>query len=126
VPSVKRVRAARMACAPISDARRQGGGVTATYFLASCSRSRLAGTLTVEFGYRVCPYAAAGWIARARLLAFLALGALIELQGLGPAHRHVRLVLELRVDRLGRRADVDPRDPLSVFMILIVTGRPRR
>ena len=85
----------------------------------------LAGTLTVAFGYRVLPGRSAGWIGTGAIfLAFLAaLGALIELQGLAPAHRQVVSSLWNYASTVGVDAQMSILvDPLSVFMILIVTG----
>jgi NADH-quinone oxidoreductase subunit L len=85
----------------------------------------LAGTLTVALGYRVLPGRSAGWIGTGAIfLAFLAsLGALIELQGLAPAHRQVVSSLWNYASTVGVDAQMSILvDPLSVFMILIVTG----
>jgi NADH-quinone oxidoreductase subunit L len=88
----------------------------------------LAGTLVIACGYRRLPAIsprAAGWVATAAIfLAFLAaLGALISLQGHAPAHRQMVSSLWDYAVTVG----IDARlsilvDPLSVFMILIVTG----
>ncbi|HEY2180710.1 MAG TPA: NADH-quinone oxidoreductase subunit L, partial [Solirubrobacteraceae bacterium] len=85
----------------------------------------LAGTLIVAFGYRVLPGRSAGWIGTGAIfLAFLAaLGALIELQGLAPAHRQVVSSLWNYASTVGIDAQMSILvDPLSVFMILVVTG----
>jgi NADH-quinone oxidoreductase subunit L len=85
----------------------------------------LLGTLVIAFGFRSLPERAPGWIGTgAILLAFLAsLGALISLQGHGPADRQ----LESSLWNYASTVDIDARlsilvDPLSVFMILVVTG----
>src|ERR1700730_13118002 len=85
----------------------------------------LLGTLTIAFGYRILPGRSAGWIGTGAIfLAFIAaLGALAEIQGLSPAHRQLTSSLWDYANTVG----VDARmsilvDPLSVFMILIVSG----
>jgi NADH-quinone oxidoreductase subunit L len=85
----------------------------------------LLGTLVVGFGFRSLPGRSAGWIATAAIgLAFLAaLGALIAMQGEPPAHRQLTSSLW----NYAVTAGVDARlsilvDPLSVYMILVVTG----
>ncbi|MFI4984526.1 MAG: NADH-quinone oxidoreductase subunit L [Solirubrobacterales bacterium] len=85
----------------------------------------LCGTLLIAFGYRVLPGRSAGWIGTGAIfLAFLAaLGALISLQGHAPAHRQISSSLWSYATTVG----IDARmsilvDPLSVFMILVVSG----
>jgi NADH-quinone oxidoreductase subunit L len=85
----------------------------------------LLGTLITAFGFRTLPGRAAGWIGTGAIgLAFLAaLAALIALQGHAPAHRQ----LESSLWSYASTAGIDARlsilvDPLSVFMILIVSG----
>jgi NADH-quinone oxidoreductase subunit L len=85
----------------------------------------LLGTLVIALGYRSLPGRYAGWIGTGAIfLAFLAaLGALIALQGHDPAHRQ----LESSLWDYASTAGIDARlsilvDPLSVFMILIVSG----
>src|SRR5271163_3041684 len=88
----------------------------------------LLGTLVIALGYRqleALPGRAAGWIATlAIFLAFLAaIGALISLQGHAPAHRQLVSSLWNYAVTVG----IDARlsilvDPLSVYMILVVTG----
>jgi NADH-quinone oxidoreductase subunit L len=85
----------------------------------------LLGTLVIAFGYRVLPGNVAGVIGTAAIgLAFLAaLGALIALQGHSASHRE----LESSLWKYASTVGIDARlsilvDPLSVFMILIVTG----
>ncbi len=85
----------------------------------------LLGTLVIGLGYRALPGRSAGWVGTGAIfLAFLsALGALIALQGHAPAHRQIVSSLWNYASTVG----VDARmsilvDPLSVFMILIVTG----
>jgi NADH-quinone oxidoreductase subunit L len=85
----------------------------------------LLGTLTVAFGYRVLPGRTAGWIGTGAIfLAFLAaLGALAEIQSLTPAHRQVTSSLWNYANTVGVNAQLSILvDPLSVFMILIVSG----
>jgi NADH-quinone oxidoreductase subunit L len=85
----------------------------------------LLGMLIVALGYRSLPARSAGWIATGAIfLAFLAaLGALISLQGHTPAHRQLVSSLWNYASTVG----IDARmsillDPLSVFMILVVSG----
>jgi NADH-quinone oxidoreductase subunit L len=85
----------------------------------------LLGTLVTSFGYRVLPGRSAGWIGTAAIfLAFLAaLGALISLQGHASDHRQIVSSLWNYASTVG----IDARmsilvDPLSVFMILVVSG----
>jgi NADH-quinone oxidoreductase subunit L len=85
----------------------------------------LLGMLVTAVGFRALPGRSAGWIATGAIfLAFLAaLGALIALQGHTPDHR--QLVSSLW--NYASTAGIDARlsilvDPLSVFMILVVTG----
>jgi NADH-quinone oxidoreductase subunit L len=85
----------------------------------------LLGTLTIAFGYRVLPGRSAGWIGTGAIfLAFLAaLGALIEMQGLAPEHRQMVSSLWNYASTIGVDAQMSILvDPLSVFMILVVTG----
>ena len=85
----------------------------------------LAGTLIISFGFRVWPGRVAGWIGTAAIfLSFLAaVGALIKLQGLTPAHREVSSSLWSYAVTVGLDARVQVLvDPLSVFMILVVSG----
>jgi NADH-quinone oxidoreductase subunit L len=85
----------------------------------------LLGTLVIAFGYRSLPGRYAGWIGTAAIgLAFVAaLGALIAMQGHSPTHRELESSLWNYASTVG----IDARlailvDPLSVYMILIVTG----
>ncbi len=85
----------------------------------------LLGTLVIAFGYRVLPGRTAGWIGTGAIfLAFLAaLGALAKIQGLTPAHRQVTSSLWNYANTVGVDAQLSILvDPLSVFMILIVSG----
>jgi len=85
----------------------------------------LLGTLVVAFGYRSLPGRSAGWIGTGTIfLAFLAaVGALLEIQGLAPAHRQVASSLWSYASTAGVDAQMSILvDPLSVFMILIVSG----
>jgi NADH-quinone oxidoreductase subunit L len=85
----------------------------------------LLGTLTIGLGYRKLPGRSAGWIGTGAIfLAFLAaLGALIEMQGHDPAHRQAVSSLWSYASTVGVDAQMSILvDPLSVFMILVVTG----
>ncbi len=85
----------------------------------------LLGTLIIAFGYRVTAGHYAGWIGTAAIgLAFLAaLGALIALQGTFPSHRELESSLWNYASTVGINARLSILvDPLSVYMILIVTG----
>src|ERR1700678_1408894 len=85
----------------------------------------LLGTLVIAFGYRVLPGNIAGAIGTAAIgLAFLAsLGALIALQGHSASHRELESSLWNYASTVGINARLSILvDPLSVFMILIVTG----
>ncbi|HMD56310.1 MAG TPA: NADH-quinone oxidoreductase subunit L [Solirubrobacteraceae bacterium] len=85
----------------------------------------LLGTLVTAFGFRRLPGRSAGWIGTAAiLLAFVAaVGALIALQGHTPAHRELVSSLWDYAVTVGIDARVSILvDPLSVFMILTVTG----
>ncbi len=84
----------------------------------------LAGTLAISLSYRRIG-AAAGWIGTAAiLLSFAAaVGTLIKLQGHAPEHRQLVSSLWSYASTVGVDAEVSILvDPLSVFMILIVTG----
>jgi NADH-quinone oxidoreductase subunit L len=85
----------------------------------------LVGMLVVAFGFRSLPGRSAGWIATGAIfLAFLAaLGALISLQGHTPAHRQLVSTLWNYAVTVGVNARVTILvDPLSVYMILAVSG----
>jgi NADH-quinone oxidoreductase subunit L len=85
----------------------------------------LLGTLIVAFGYRVLPGRSAGWIGTGAIfLAFLAaLGALVQMQNLSPVHRELTSTLWSYANTVGVDAQLGILvDPLSVFMILIVSG----
>ena len=88
----------------------------------------LLGTLVIAFGFRgmeSLPPRAAGWIGTGAIfLAFLAaLGALISLQGHDPAHRQIVSSLWTYASTTGVDAQMSILvDPLSVFMILVVSG----
>ncbi len=85
----------------------------------------LLGVLTIGFGFRSAPGRHAGWIATAAIfLAFLAsLGALISLQGHSPEHRQLVSSLWDYASTVGVDAQLSILvDPLSVYMILVVTG----
>jgi NADH-quinone oxidoreductase subunit L len=85
----------------------------------------LLGTLIIAFGFRSLPGRYAGWIGTGAIgLAFLAaLGALIALQGHSPTHRELESSLWNYASTVGINARLSILvDPLSVYMILIVTG----
>jgi NADH-quinone oxidoreductase subunit L len=85
----------------------------------------LLGTLVIAFGYRVLPGRSAGVIGTAAIgLSFVAaLGALISLQGHSSDHRELTSTLWSYANTVGVNAKVSILvDPLSVFMILIVSG----
>jgi NADH-quinone oxidoreductase subunit L len=85
----------------------------------------LAGMLIVAFGYRFSRGTGAGWIATGAIgLSFLsALGALGSLQHHDPAHRQIVSTLYSYVSSAGIDAKVSILvDPLSIFMILVVSG----
>src|SRR5271163_2380001 len=85
----------------------------------------LLGTLIIAFGFRSLPGRYAGWIGTAAIgLAFVAaLGALIAMQGHSPSHRELESSLWDYASTVGINARLAILvDPLSVYMILIVTG----
>ncbi|HEV3033726.1 MAG TPA: NADH-quinone oxidoreductase subunit L [Solirubrobacteraceae bacterium] len=85
----------------------------------------LAGMLVTALGYRSWRGHAAGWIATGAIfLAFLAaLGALISLQGHSPQHRELVSSLWSYASTVGIDANMSILvDPLSVYMILVVSG----
>jgi NADH-quinone oxidoreductase subunit L len=85
----------------------------------------LAGMLLTALGFRRLPGRSAGWLATGAIfLAFLAaLGALISLQGHSPAHRELTSSLWSYASSVGIDAQMSILvDPLSVYMILVVTG----
>ncbi len=93
----------------------------------------LLGTLVIGFGFRGlgshppgrASNRTAGWIGTAAIgLAFLAaLGALIKMQGHAPSHRELTSSLWNYAVTVGVDAHVSILvDPLSVYMILVVTG----
>jgi NADH-quinone oxidoreductase subunit L len=85
----------------------------------------LLGTLVIALGYRVLPGRLPGWIATGSiLLAFLAaLGALFSLQGHAPEHRELVSSLWEYASTAGIDAQMSILvDPLSVYMILVVSG----
>jgi NADH-quinone oxidoreductase subunit L len=85
----------------------------------------LLGTITIGFGYRVLPGRTAGWIGTGAiaLAFFAALGALISLQGHAPTDRELTSSLwDYAVTAgINARASILV-DPLSVYMILVVSG----
>jgi NADH-quinone oxidoreductase subunit L len=85
----------------------------------------LAGTLTIALGRDRLPGRSAGWIGTGAIaLAFLAsLGALLVMQGHAADHRQMVSSLWNYASTVGVDAQMSILvDPLSVFMILIVTG----
>ncbi len=85
----------------------------------------LLGTLVIGLGFRSLPGRYVGWVGTGAIfLAFLAaLGALIALQGHSPAHRQIVSSLWSYASTVGVDAQMSILvDPLSVFMILVVTG----
>jgi NADH-quinone oxidoreductase subunit L len=85
----------------------------------------LLGTLVIGFGYRVLPGRSAGVIGTAAIgLAFAAaLGALISLESHATSNQELTSTLWSYADTVGVDAKVSILvDPLSVFMILIVSG----
>jgi NADH-quinone oxidoreductase subunit L len=85
----------------------------------------LAGTLTIAFGRHRLPGRSAGWIGTAAIfLAFVAaLGALLTMQGHSESHRQMVSSLWNYASTVGIDAQLSILvDPLSVFMILVVTG----
>ncbi len=85
----------------------------------------LVGTLTIAFGYKRLPGRSAGAIGTAAIgLAFLAaLGALISLESHSSSNQELTSTLWNYANTVGVNAKVSVLvDPLSVFMILIVTG----
>ena len=85
----------------------------------------LLGTLIIGFGYRVLPGRTAGVIGTAAIgLAFVAaLGALISLESHSTSNQELTSTLWSYADTVGVNAKVSILvDPLSVFMILIVSG----
>ncbi|HEX4838385.1 MAG TPA: NADH-quinone oxidoreductase subunit L [Solirubrobacteraceae bacterium] len=85
----------------------------------------LLGTLAIGAGYRTLPGRSAGWIGTGAIfLAFMAaLGALISLQGHAADHRQLVSSLWSYASTAGVDAQMSILvDPLSVFMVLVVTG----
>ena len=119
-----------MSCGSCRDDTRlfgngEAGQMSATTYGWLVLAFPLLGTLVIGFGYRVLPGNVAGVIGTAAIgLAFLAaLGALIKLQGHSPSHRELESSLWNYASTVGINARLSILvDPLSVFMILIVTG----
>ncbi|CAB4879222.1 unannotated protein [freshwater metagenome] len=85
----------------------------------------LAGTLIIALGGRVLPPRAAGWIGTAAIAAafVFAIITLVKLQGLGAEERHVASSLWDLANVGGLRISLGIYvDPLSVLMILVVSG----
>ena len=99
--------------------------MSATTFAWLALAMPLAGTLVLALGYRSLPGRSAGWIGTGTIvLAFVAaLGALLELQDRAPAHRALTSSLWSYAVTAGIDARVSILvDPLSVFMLLVVSG----
>jgi NADH-quinone oxidoreductase subunit L len=99
--------------------------VSATTFAWLALAMPLLGTVVIALGYRSLPGRSAGWIGTAAIfLSFIAaVGTLISLQHHAPAHRQLTSSLWSYAVTAG----IDARmsilvDPLSVFMILVVSG----
>jgi len=85
----------------------------------------LLGTLLIAFGFRSLPARLVGWIGTgAIVLAFLAaLATLISLEGHSPAQRQLVSSLWSYASTVGVNGQMSILvDPLSVYMILVVTG----
>jgi NADH-quinone oxidoreductase subunit L len=85
----------------------------------------LLGTIVIGAGYRALPGRTAGWIGTGAIfLAFLAaVATLISLQGHAADHRELTSSLWNYASTVGIDAQMSILvDPLSVFMILVVTG----
>jgi len=85
----------------------------------------LAGTIIIGLGFRRWPGQVAAWIATGAIfLSFLAaVATLIKLQGLTPIHRQLTSSLWDYAVTVGINARMSILvDPLSVFMILVVSG----
>jgi len=99
--------------------------VTATTYGWLVLAFPLAGTIGIGLGYRKLPGRSAGWIGTGAIfLSFLAaLGALIAMEGHGEHHRQMVSSLWSYASTVGVNAQMSILvDPLSVFMILIVSG----
>ncbi|MFL5970687.1 MAG: NADH-quinone oxidoreductase subunit L [Gaiellaceae bacterium] len=85
----------------------------------------LLGTLVLAFGWRWLPGRSAGWIGSASIFASFvsALGALQQLQDRPESERYLTSALFDYADTFGVQVDLGILvDPLSVFMILVVSG----
>jgi NADH-quinone oxidoreductase subunit L len=85
----------------------------------------LVGTLLIAFAYRRLPGRSAGWIGTgAILLSFaLALCTLVSLQGHAPQDRELTSTLWEYASTVGVNGQISILvDPLSVYMILVVSG----
>jgi NADH-quinone oxidoreductase subunit L len=85
----------------------------------------LAGMLATALGFQRLPGRSAGWLGTGAIfLSFLAaLGALIQLQGHSPEHRELVSSLWNYASTVGIDAQMSILvDPLSVYMILVVSG----
>ncbi|MEA2274025.1 MAG: NADH-quinone oxidoreductase subunit, partial [Solirubrobacteraceae bacterium] len=85
----------------------------------------LAGTIVIALGWRALPGRSAGWIGTGAIaLAFAStVGALLRLQDRGPEHRQLVSSLWNYASTVGIDAKLSILvDPLSIFMLLVVTG----
>ena len=85
----------------------------------------LAGTIVIGLGWRVLPAKTAGWIGTGAIFASFvsALGALVTLQDKSEEHRQLVSTAWDYANTVGVDAKLTILvDPLSVFMILVVTG----
>jgi NADH-quinone oxidoreductase subunit L len=85
----------------------------------------LAGMLVVSLLWRVLPGRSAGWIGTAAITASFAsaIGAIIAIQGRAPEARHVTSTAWDYANTVGVDAKLTILvDPLSIFMMLVVTG----
>jgi NADH-quinone oxidoreductase subunit L len=85
----------------------------------------LAGTLVIALGFKWLPRQAAGWIGTLAIAVSFgySIVAFVQLQSLSPAHRELTSTLWTiaRTSGVGASATILV-DPLSVFMILVVSG----
>ncbi len=85
----------------------------------------LAGTLVVSLLWRALPGRSAGWIGTAAITASFAsaVGAIVAIQGRAPDHREVTSTAWDYAKTVGVDAKLTILvDPLSVFMVLVITG----
>src|SRR5207245_484265 len=114
---------------PAAGRRRRAAGaaglMSATTYAWLVLLFPLLGTITIAFGFRALRGRAAGWIGTGTIVLSLiaAVAMLIKLQDHSPAHRQLVSTLWSYASTVG----VDGKltilvDPLSVFMVLTVTG----